>query len=43
MIPDYPLELKHRCGSGALAAIFVRIRAEGGAPTCEGIPMDNLG
>ena len=34
MNPDYPLEPKHHCGSGALAAICGRIRAGGGAPTC---------
>ncbi|MDP2879405.1 MAG: hypothetical protein Q8N74_07770, partial [Sulfuricella sp.] len=43
MNPDCPLEPKHRCGSGALAAIFGRIRAGGGAPTCTSIPMDNPG
>jgi hypothetical protein len=38
--PRYPLAPKHRCGSGALAAICGRIRVGGGAP-CTSIPMDN--
>jgi hypothetical protein len=40
---DCPLEPKHRCWSGALAAIFGHIRAGGGAPACTIIPMDNPG
>jgi hypothetical protein len=37
MNPDCPLKPNHRRRSGALAAIFDRIRAGGGAP-CTNIP-----